>query len=260
MSAAALTFYLFSAVLLVSAALTIFSRNPVHSVLWLIVAFVNAAGLMLLLGAEFLAMILVIVYVGTVATLFLFVVMMLNIDVATFKARLAREWVFGLTIAAILLVQIVVGVASSPIATTAAIPAPSDKPNIEAFGELLFTRYILLVEIAGLILLVALFGAVLLTVQQRAHGKRQIVAHQVSRTPGEAVLKTQPPVGKGLERELIEGDAVTDTHPSVGRRNDRNVTSSAARSSPAGSVKQPSLPGSRDPGNTLTPPEFEPKV
>lgn len=258
MSASALTFYLFSAVLLVSAAFTIFSRNPVHSVLWLIVAFVNAAGLMLLLGAEFLAMMLVIVYVGTVATLFLFVVMMLNIDVATLKARLAREWFFGLTIAAILLVQIVVAVVSSPIATTAPISAPPDKPNIEAFGELLFTRYILPVEIAGLVLLVALFGAVLLTVQQRAHGKRQVVARQVSRTPGEAVLKTQPPVGKGLERDLIEGDAVTDTHPSVGLQDQKSVISNAAQSPRAG-AKQPSVPHSRDPGVAQTPADTKPK-
>lgn len=205
MSAAALIFYFFSAVLLISAALTVFSRNPVHCVLWLILAFFNAAGLMLMLGAEFLAMILVIVYVGTVATLFLFVVMMLDIDIATIKARLARDWAIGLTVAVILLVQLVVAVASSPLSSVqgSARTSASSKPNIEAFGELLFTRYIFLVELAGLVLLVALVGSVFLTVGKRGHGRRQNIRRQVSRKPAEAVVKTRPEVGAGIPRHSL---------------------------------------------------------
>lgn len=200
MSAGALIFYLFSGVLLFSAALTIFSRNPVHSVLWLILAFFNAAGLMLLLGAEFLAMILVIVYVGTVATLFLFVVMMLDIDVATIKARLVRDWAIGVAVAIILLIQLVVALVSSPISVVQKPPvaSASSKPNIEAFGELLFTRYILVVELAGIILLVALVGSVLLTVQKRRQGKHQDVGRQVSRKPADAVIMMKPDVGTGI--------------------------------------------------------------
>jgi len=199
-------FYAFAGVLLCSAAMSIFSRNPVHNVLWLILAFMNGAGLMLLLGAEFLAMIVVIVYVGTVATLFLFVVMMLDIDLSTVKARLARDWALGLTVALILLAQLVLLATTSPIAPPQAKigSVAVHQPNVEAFGALLFTRYPFLVESAGLILLVALVGAITLTLRQKRNRAAQNVLRQVSRRPSEAIVKVRPPVGEGIELESSE--------------------------------------------------------
>lgn len=205
MPIAAIIFYMFATVLLVSAAMTIFSRNPVHSVIWLVLAFFNGAGLMLLLGAEFLAMIVVIVYVGTVATLFLFVVMMLNIDMATLRARLARDWLLGVFVAVVLLAQLIIAAVSSPLTVPMATSAPvdADTPNIEAFGELLYTRYLFLVETAGLILLVALVGSVMLTVRRRPQAKRQKAGEQARRRPEDAVMLMRPELGQGLDQETI---------------------------------------------------------
>ena len=152
----------------------IFARNPVHSVLWLIVAFFNAAGLMLLLGAEFIAMLLVIVYVGAVAVLFLFVVMMLDIDFAQLRSGFTKNLPFGLMIALVLLAEIVVAAnARQAGPLIAAQPPGRVQPNIEALGEALYGRFLFPFEIAGLILLVAMIGAIVLTHRSRGDVRGQ---------------------------------------------------------------------------------------
>ena len=194
-------FYLFATLTIASAVAVIFARNPVHSVLWLILAFFNAAGLMLLLGAEFIAMLLVIVYVGAVAVLFLFIVMMLNIDFAALRSGFTRNLPFGLIVALVLLAEIVVAVSawkSGPV-TENVQPAAATQPNIEAIGELLYTRFLFPFEIAGLILLVAMIGAIVLTHRRRADARGQNVARQVDRRPDEAIKLTQPKVGEGVK-------------------------------------------------------------
>ncbi|MES2289418.1 MAG: NADH-quinone oxidoreductase subunit J [Pseudomonadota bacterium] len=200
----AFAFYLFAAVVVLSAVLTITARNPVHSVLWLIVAFFNAAGLMLILGAEFIAMLLVIVYVGAVAVLFLFVVMMLDIDFAEARQGFTRYLPFGLLIAAILIAEVLIATQAwhaGPIvlANRTGI-TPTAMPNTEALGALLYTKYLYLVEAAGLVLLVALIGAVVLTHRARGGVKPQNISRQVQRRPQDAVriVKDQP-VGAGVE-------------------------------------------------------------
>jgi NADH-quinone oxidoreductase subunit J len=184
-------FYLFASVVVLSAVLTISARNPVHSVLWLILAFFNAAGLMLLLGAEFIAMLLVIVYVGAVAVLFLFVVMMLDIDFAEARQGFTQYLPFGLLIAGILAFEIwymTKALEAGPIQlANRAAPTPQALPNIEAFGALMFTRYLYLVEAAGLVLLTALIGAIVLTHRARGGVKPQDVSKQVRRRPEDAV-------------------------------------------------------------------------
>jgi NADH-quinone oxidoreductase subunit J len=161
---AVLAFWLFAILTIASAVLVIFARNPVHSVLWLIVSFFNAAGLMLLLGAEFIAMLLVIVYVGAVAVLFLFVVMMLNIDFAQLRSGFTRNLPFGLIVALVLLAEVLVALTAwkaGPALTGRAIPETST-PNVVALGQLLYSRYLFPFELAGLILLVAMIGAIVL--------------------------------------------------------------------------------------------------
>ena len=198
---AILAFYLFAAMTIASAVLVIFARNPVHSVLWLILAFFNAAGLMLLLGAEFIAMLLVIVYVGAVAVLFLFIVMMLNIDFAALRSGFTKNLPFGLIVALVLLAEIVVAVSAwkaGPI-TGNVQPATVNQPNIEALGELLYTRFLFPFEIAGLILLVAMIGAIVLTHRSRGDVRGQNVARQVDRRPDEAIKLEQPAVGEGVK-------------------------------------------------------------
>src|SRR5512145_312042 len=150
-----LAFYLFAALTIASAVLVIFARNPVHSVLWLIMAFFNAAGLMLLLGAEFIAMLLVIVYVGAVAVLFLFVVMMLDIDFAELRAGFMRNLPLGILLAIVLVVELILGIGAFragavELGNAVAAATPTDKPNIEAMGALLYTKYVFLFETAGL--------------------------------------------------------------------------------------------------------------
>jgi NADH-quinone oxidoreductase subunit J len=196
-------FYLFAALVVGAGVMTIAARNPVHSVLWLIFAFFNSAGLFLLIGAEFLAFLLVIVYVGAVAVLFLFVVMMLDVDFASLRAGLARYWPFGFALAAVLLAEIVLvllawnaggidtGVRKAPIG--------DELSNIEALGMLLYTRYLFLFEAAGLVLLVAMVGAIVLTRRRRGGLRPQNVSSQVRRRPGEAVVNTSPEVGQGVE-------------------------------------------------------------
>ena len=196
-------FWLFSAVLLVSAAMVVSSRNPVHSVLFLILSFFNAAALFVLAGAEFLAMTLVIVYVGAVAVLFLFVVMMLNIDFAELRAGFVSYLPFGMLIALGLLAEILLGLGvwkAGPVQLAArAAPTPTDVPNIEAIGALLYTRYIFLFEAAGIILLVAMIGAIVLTHRARTGVRAQNIDKQNRRRPGEAVVNVNQPVGQGVE-------------------------------------------------------------
>ena len=198
-------FYLFASIMIASAALTIFARNPVHSVLWLIVAFFNAAGLMVLLGAEFVAMLLVIVYVGAVAVLFLFVVMMLDIDFAELRAGFVKNFPLGLLLAIVLACELVLGIGAERAggiqlgtpdgtATTAA-----GASNIEAIGALLYSKYLFLFEAAGIILLVAMIGAIVLTHRQRGGVRGQNISRQVARRPDEATINMQPEVGKGVQ-------------------------------------------------------------
>ena len=195
-----LAFYLFATLTITSAVLVIFARNPVHSVLWLILAFFNAAGLFLLLGAEFIAMLLVIVYVGAVAVLFLFIVMMLDIDFAALRSGFTKNLPFGLLLALVLLAEMIIAVSAwkaGPV-TGGAQPAATSQPNIEALGELLYTRFLFPFEIAGLILLVAMIGAIVLTHRSRGDSRGQKVSRQIDRVPGEAVRNMRPGVGEGM--------------------------------------------------------------
>ena len=196
-------FYVFASVTVAAAVMVISARNPVHSVLFLILAFVNAAGLFVLMGAEFLAMILIVVYVGAVAVLFLFVVMMLDIDFAELRAGFVQYLPFGLLIALVLLAEIVLGVGiwqAGPIELAQrAAPVSPDVPNIEAIGQLLYTRYIFLFEAAGIVLLIAMIGAIVLTHRARGGVRGQDVAKQNRRRPDEAIRNVNQPVGKGVE-------------------------------------------------------------
>ena len=196
-------FYLFASLVILSGALVILSRNPVHSVLWLIVAFFNAAGLMVLVGAEFIAMLLVIVYVGAVAVLFLFVVMMLDIDFAELRSGLARYGLFGALIALVLVGEMIIaeGAWSAGAIQLAqrAAPVPVDMSNIEAMGALIYSRYLYVFEAAGLVLLVAMIGAIVLTHRERRDTRPQNISQQVRRRPQDAVRNTNPPVGQGVE-------------------------------------------------------------
>ena len=196
-------FYLFATLVIASGVMTIAARNPVHSVLWLILAFFNAAGLFLLIGAEFLAFLLVIVYVGAVAVLFLFVVMMLDVDFATLRAGFARYWPFGFALAGVLLTELVFAALAwnaGGIALDArAAPIAAEPSNIVALGRLLYTRYLFIFEAAGIVLLVAMVGAIVLTRRKRSDVRPQNVSAQVRRRPRDAVVNMQPPVGQGVE-------------------------------------------------------------
>ncbi|MEM6494082.1 MAG: NADH-quinone oxidoreductase subunit J [Pseudomonadota bacterium] len=203
----ALAFYLFASVVIASAVMVIMARNPVHSVLWLILAFFNAAGLMVLVGAEFIAMLLVIVYVGAVAVLFLFVVMMLDIDFAAMRAGFIRNFPLGIAIAAVLLAELMLAIGAYGagglelgVADGSAV-ALAGQSNIEAIGTLLYGRYIILFEIAGIILLVAMIGAIVLTHREPKPGARgrQDIGKQIARRPEEATVMKQPTIGEGVE-------------------------------------------------------------
>ena len=198
----AFAFYIFAVVTILSGAFTISSRNPVHSVLWLILAFFNAAGLMVLVGAEFIAMLLVIVYVGAVAVLFLFVVMMLDIDFAELRAGFVRYLWIGLALAVALICEILIGVGawSAGGVNLARRAAPIDPAvsNIRAIGDLLYTRYLFVFEAAGFVLLVAMIGAIVLTHRQRVGVRPQNIARQVARRPQDATRNTRPTVGQGV--------------------------------------------------------------
>ena len=200
-----LAFYLFATLVIASGAFTILSRNPVHAVLWLIMAFFNAAGLMVLVGAEFIAMLLVIVYVGAVAVLFLFVVMMLDIDFAELRAGFIKNFPLGMLLALVLLAELVLGVGAYragalPLGTPdGASATPAGVSNIAAIGGLLYSRYVFLFEAAGIILLVAMIGAIVLTHRQRSGVRSQNVSRQNQRRPQDATVNTRPEVGAGVK-------------------------------------------------------------
>ena len=204
MIVAALFFYLFAGMCIASAVMVIAAKNPVHSVLFLILAFVNAAGLFVMMGAEFLAMILVVVYVGAVAVLFLFVVMMLDVDFAELKQGALQYLPVGLLIGGIFLAELLLVVGAwvigpgIPQAITSPIPPIAKVPNTEAIGLVLYTRYVYFFEVAGLILLVAMIGAIVLTLRHKVRVRRQDVAAQVARTPAMSIEIRQVRPGEGL--------------------------------------------------------------
>ncbi|MEX0590113.1 MAG: NADH-quinone oxidoreductase subunit J [Xanthobacteraceae bacterium] len=204
MTGAALFFYLFSAVTIASAFMVIASKNPVHSVLFLILAFVNAAGLFLLLGAEFLAMILIVVYVGAVAVLFLFVVMMLDVDFAELRQGFLQYLPIGALVGLIFLVELVLVVGAwvtSPGLTKAAespVISLERVTNTEAIGRVLYTTYIHYFQLAGVVLLVAMIGAIVLTLRHKPHVKRQDVGRQVGRTREASIEVRKVRPGQGI--------------------------------------------------------------
>jgi NADH-quinone oxidoreductase subunit J len=197
-------FYLFATFVIASGVMTIASRNPVHSVLWLILAFFNAAGLFLLIGAEFLAFLLVIVYVGAVAVLFLFVVMMLDVDFAELRAGFANYLFPGLLLAVVLLAEMIVALVARnagglSLGADQAAPPANAPSNIVALGTMLYSRYLFIFEAAGIVLLVAMIGAIVLTHRKRSDVRPQSINRQVRRRPKDAVRNMQPGVGQGVE-------------------------------------------------------------
>ncbi|WP_323783491.1 NADH-quinone oxidoreductase subunit J [Thalassovita sp.] len=202
MTIAALAFYLFAICAIAGGLFTVISRNPVHSVLWLILAFLSSAGLFVLLGAEFVAMLLIIVYVGAVMVLFLFVVMMLDVDFAELKAEMAKYLPLALLIGVILLMQFAMAYGAWDYAEHAvdarAAVTPDGVTNTAALGMLLYDKYFLLFQLAGLILLVAMIGAIVLTLRHRSNIKRQNVLHQMWRDPAKAMELKDVKPGQGL--------------------------------------------------------------
>ncbi|WP_112874082.1 NADH-quinone oxidoreductase subunit J [Paracoccus endophyticus] len=197
----AFAFYLFAITVCASGFMVVISRNPVHSVLWLILCFISAAGLFVMLGAEFVAMLLVVVYVGAVAVLFLFVVMMLDIDFAALKGELARYLPLALLMGVVVLAMLGIAFSnwqSSVGETARAVPIVENSLNTHALGMVLYDRYLLPFQIAGLILLVAMIGAILLTLRHRRDIKRQDVLQQMWRDPAKAMRMTNPKSGQGL--------------------------------------------------------------
>jgi len=198
----ALFFYLFAGICIASAFMVVAARNPVYSVLFLILAFVNAAGLFLLLGAEFLAMILVVVYVGAVAVLFLFVVMMLDVDFTQLRQGFLDYLPIGALIGLIFLVELVLVLGAWAIGpgipAVVAAPTPADITNTEALGRLLYTRYIYFFQAAGLVLLVAMIGAIVLTLRHKPNVRRQSIPAQNARTPATAIEIRQVRPGQGI--------------------------------------------------------------
>ena len=204
MTVQALAFYLFAFVTVTSAVMVISARNPVHSVLFLIAAFFSSAGLFVLLGAEFLAMILIVVYVGAVAVLFMFVVMMLDINFAELRQGFLQYLPIGGLIGLVLLVELLVVVGGWALAPEAAhsgaapMPAPGVLSNTHALGELLYTRYVYLFQAAGIVLLVAMIGAIVLTHRQREGVRRQKISDQLKRRAEDSVEVRDVPTGKGI--------------------------------------------------------------
>jgi NADH-quinone oxidoreductase subunit J len=207
MALQAIAFYLMAAVTLASALAVVSSKNPVHSVLFLIAAFFSAAGLFVLLGAEFLAMLLVVVYVGAVAVLFLFVVMMLDVDFAELRQGFARYMPLGGLIAGGLAIEMII--VSTTVATKGAArlnenPMASGTagpgiPNAEAIGRVLYTQYVYFFQAAGMVLLVAMIGAIVLTLRHKPGVKRQIIMDQVLRTPAKGMRMVSPKPGEGID-------------------------------------------------------------
>ena len=201
-----IAFYLMAAVTVGSGFLVVSARNPVHSVLWLILAFFSAAGLFVLLGAEFLAMLLVVVYVGAVAVLFLFVVIMLDVDFAALRQGFARYMPLGLLIAAFLAAEMILvsyAVATNGAAKDAVVPlasGASDVTNADAIGRVLYTDYIYFFQAAGLVLLVAMIGAIVLTLRHKPGVRRQVIMDQVLRTPKTGMRVVQLKPGEGMDQ------------------------------------------------------------
>ena len=204
MGVIALFFYLFATVTVAAAFMVIASRNPVHSVLFLILAFFNAAGLFMLMGAEFLALILIVVYVGAVAVLFLFVVMMLDVDFAELREGFLQYLPIGGVVGAVLAVELILVFTSMnvTIGTGAVavqpIPDLAEVSNIKAIGDLLYTKYIFFFQLAGIILLVAMIGAIVLTLHHRTDVKRQNISEQVNRDSAAAVKLHDVKPGEGI--------------------------------------------------------------
>ena len=197
----AVAFYFFSAVMLASAFMVIAARNPVHSVLFLILAFFNAAGLFVLLGAEFLAMILVVVYVGAVAVLFLFVVMMLDIDFAEMKRGAQQYVVVGAGVGIVLMLELIGSASlwkfSAAAPRSVSYPTPVGLSNTEALGRILYTDYIYYFQIAGLVLLVAMIGAIVLTLRHRPGVRRQSIGMQNARVAADSMTVVDVKPGQG---------------------------------------------------------------
>ncbi|KAB1086093.1 NADH-quinone oxidoreductase subunit J [Neorhizobium galegae] len=200
----AIFFYLFAFIAVASAFMVISAKNPVHSVLFLILVFFNAAGLFLLTGAEFLAMILLVVYIGAVAVLFLFVVMMLDIDFAELRSGVLQYAPIGMLVGLIVAAELVVVIGGSVLTPEAAksitmpIPNPATRTNTAALGDVLYTNYVYFFQIAGLVLLVAMIGAIVLTLRHRTNIKRQDISQQVARTPATAVEVVKVKPGQGV--------------------------------------------------------------
>ncbi len=204
MTVADLAFYVFALTAVTAGVLVTVSRNPVHSVLWLILAFLSASGLFVLLGAEFVAMLLIIVYVGAVAVLFLFVVMMLDVDFAELKGEMAKYMPIGLLVGVVLLMQLGIGLGAWVQADgamglrKAVTPDMAQVENTRAIGLLLYDKYLMLFQLAGMILLVAMIGAIVLTLRHRKDVKRQNVLHQMWRDPAKAMELKDVKPGQGL--------------------------------------------------------------
>ena len=201
-----LAFYLFAVLVIASAVMVIMARNPVHSVLWLILAFFNAAGLMVLVGAEFIAALLLIVYVGAVAVLFLFVVMMLDIDFAELRAGFVKNFPLGIAIALVLAAELIFGIGAYQageleLGVASGVAAPAlDASNTAGIGAVLYRDYVFLFEAAGIILLVAMVGAIVLTHRRTENARgQQDISRQVRRNPDEATVMKQPEVGRGVD-------------------------------------------------------------
>jgi NADH-quinone oxidoreductase subunit J len=205
MALQAIAFYLMALVTVVAGFCVVSARNPVHSVLWLILSFFSAAGLFVLLGAEFLAMLLVVVYVGAVAVLFLFVVMMLDVDFAALRQGFARYMPIGLAIAGFLAAEMIMvstAVAGRGAAKGNDLPAAaahSGVTNAEAIGRVLYTDYVYFFQAAGLVLLVAMIGAIVLTLRHKPGVRRQVIMNQVLRTPKSGMRVVNPKVGEGID-------------------------------------------------------------
>jgi NADH-quinone oxidoreductase subunit J len=203
MGLTAIAFYVLAAVTLGAGLAVVLARNPVHSVLFLITTFFSAAGLFVLLGAEFLAMLLVVVYVGAVAVLFLFVVMMLDVDFASLREGFARYLPAGIVVAGILAVELAaVSIVVGTRGAAAANPEPfvaREVTNAEAIGRVLYTDYVYLFQAAGIVLLIAMIGAIVLTLRHKPGVRRQVIADQIARTPktGMRVVDIKP--GEGIE-------------------------------------------------------------
>ena len=199
----ALFFYLFAGVCIACAFMVIAARNPVHSVLYLILAFVNAAGLLVMLGAEFLAMILIVVYVGAVAVLFLFVIMMLDVDFEQLREGFIDYLPVGLVVGGIFLFELLLTVGfwvmNPSVSKTITAPIPANVSNTEALGLVLYTKYIHYFQLAGVVLLVAMIGAIVLTLRHKANVKRQDINVQNARTPALAMTVRKVAAGQGLQ-------------------------------------------------------------